>query len=679
MAGGDSGRGRASALALALLAVSCAAEAPEAEDAGARRPALLLVTLDTTRADAVEPEATAVATPNLAALAGRGLRFTQAYTTAPMTLPAHASMMTGLDPAAHGIHQNDRALAADRVTLAVRLHELGYRTAAFVSGYPLDRQFGLARGFDHYDDDLGRGLAERAAAATTDRALAWLAADAAGDAPRFLWVHYFDPHEPYDPPEPFRSRYAASPYHGEIASMDRELGRLLRAFEESASGGATKILVVGDHGEGLGEHGEALHGNLLYQGVVRVPLLVAGTGVAAGERSEPVSVRAVFDTVLGWAAGEERGLLAAPEPFVLAEAMKAYLDYGWQPQVMGVQGRWKVILSGRAPEVYDLVADPRESRDLAGQALPDRELLRALQGYALPADDAGAELDPEARRRLASLGYVGAPARPRLRADAPHAREMTHLFADLDRGSGLFVHEEYRLAIPIFERVLEEDPANLMVTLRLAVAHSVLGSDRRALDYFRRAERLAPGSADVRHYLAMHHFKSGDLGRAAELFEAVLAESPARLPALETLARIRAEQGRTAEAAALVERAVPLRRDPVPGLLELGELRMALGDTPGALRAFERARDRQGAAFSRWLELGVLYLADRRLEAARDSLDRVPPSHPDYPMALFKRAQVSVLLEEPDAAEHIRRARERADESTRSLLDRETLFRAAPP
>jgi arylsulfatase A-like enzyme len=263
------------------------------------RPSILLVTLDTTRADFVAPEAGAGATPNLARLAASGTRFAQAYATAPETLPAHASLLTGLYPAAHGVHENGRVLAERHPLLAAELRAAGYATGAFVSAYVLDRRFGLARGFDRYDDELTAGREERPAGETTDRALAWLAG--AGGGPVFLWVHYYDPHAPYAPPEPFASRHPGQPYRGEIAYVDHELGRLLEAFERRPAPGGRRVLVVGDHGEGLGEHGEARHGSLLYQGVVRVPLLAAGDGVAPATVEAPVSARRVFDTVLAWA------------------------------------------------------------------------------------------------------------------------------------------------------------------------------------------------------------------------------------------------------------------------------------------------------------------------------------------------------------------------------------------
>ena len=284
-------------------------EAPKAESSAAggapARPSILLVTLDTTRADAIGPEAAGIETPAFNALAARGRRFRQAYATVPETLPSHASMMTGLYPAGHGVHENARYLPEDRPVLAERLRQAGYRTAAFVSAFTLARRFGLARGFDVYDDEMPEGRAERASRETTDRALALLNQEA--KQPLFLWVHYYDPHFPYTPPEPFRSRYSRKPYLGEVAAMDEQLGRLVEAFEQQRrSKGPAAIVVAGDHGEGLGEHGESQHGNLLYQATMHVPLLLVGPGVAAaGVDDTPVSTRRVFHTILDWAGLEE--------------------------------------------------------------------------------------------------------------------------------------------------------------------------------------------------------------------------------------------------------------------------------------------------------------------------------------------------------------------------------------
>jgi arylsulfatase A-like enzyme/tetratricopeptide (TPR) repeat protein len=637
------------------------------------------VTLDTTRADAIGPEAADVRTPAFDALAARGRRFRQAYATAPETLPSHCSMMTGLLPAAHGVRENGRPLPGDREVLAERLQREGYRTAAFVSSFVLARRFGLARGFDVYDDELPSGRDERSAPETTERALTHLRE---GDGrPLFVWVHYFDPHHPYAPPEPHRTRHPGKPYLGEIAAMDEQLGRLVAAFDERVSG-PRAIVVAGDHGEGLGDHGESQHGNLLYQSTMHVPLVVVGPGVAPGVDDTPVSVRSVFDSVLDLAGLTGDGSRSQPQAeVVLGEAMKPFLAYGWQPQVMAVAGRRKAIRSG-ALEVYDVVADPRETKDLgAGAALP-RAVRDALRDYPVPAPGAppaAVTLGEEERRRLASLGYVGGAAAPPVRKDAPRPIDRVHLFDVIDRASGLFVREEYAAAVPLYEKILAEDPGNLDAALRLATAHSSLGHGDRAETAFRRAREIAPDSADVRTYLALHYARGEDWERAVPLLERVVAETPDRLPALEALAVVRERQGRIREAVELRQKVYRVRTPSAEELLRLGQLAMGVGDTALAIASFEQARERQGGAFAHDLELGVLYLAARRFEEARAALDRVGPTHPGYPMALFKRAQVSVLLGEPDRAARIESARLKADATTRPLIEREKLFRGVPP
>lgn len=688
-----------------LFSAGCSSETSPNAKATGPPPSILLVTLDTTRADAVGYESKGPETPNLDALAARGIRFAQAYTTAPQTFPAHASMLTGLYPKDHGVRENGRALAAPdpagREPLAALLARAGYRTAAFVSGFPLAHNFGLALGFETYDDEFGAGRAERSAKETTDRALAFLANHGPrtqADQPLFLWVHYYDPHDPYEPPEPFRSRYVKDPYLGEIAAMDGELGRLLADFEARAAATGWRAIVVGDHGEGRGEHGEAFHGHLLYQGTMRVPLVIAeGAGnagaagaadLAPGVRDEPVSTRRVFDTIVGWAglsvagSGGLASLVSRKPEIVLGEAMMPFLDYGWQPQAMAVENRIKVIRSG-VTEVYDLAADPRERNDLASRSEPKREVRAALSDYLAklpsPPKASDAALSDEDRKRLASLGYVaGGDAPAALLPDAPNPKDRTDLFRDLDLGSARFVREDYAGAVPPLERVAAKDPNNATARLRLAVAWSILGREAKAADQFAAARRLRPDSLDLRAYEGLHLLRFGHEAQAAPLLASVLAADPGRLAALEGLAAIREHEGNVPEAARLLEQVIEKKSAPAPELARLGLLRMATGDTAGALDAFERSRSLGGDRFGNDLELGVCYLSARRFAEARDALDRaigrLTPKHPDLPMALFKRAEVAVLLHEPDSAGHIRRAWARADATTRPLLERETLF-----
>jgi arylsulfatase A-like enzyme len=663
------------------MLVGACGRAPKTESSAAggstARPSILLVTLDTTRADAIGPEAKGIETPAFDALAARGRRFRQAYATVPETLPSHASMMTGLYPAGHGVHENARYLSGDRAVLAERLRQAGYRTAAFVSAFTLARRFGLARGFDVYDDELQAGRAERAARETTDQVLAHLRQQS--PQPLFLWVHYYDPHTPYNPPEPFRSRYRKKPYLGEVAAMDEQLGRAVQAFEQRVKG-PVAIVIVGDHGEGLGEHGESQHGNLLYQATMHVPLLLVGPGIRTGVSDTPVSTRRVFHTILDWAGIEKTDSLRDPtEEIVLAEAMKPFVAFGWQPQVMAVLGRRKAILAGRL-EVYDVVADPMEAHDIAGERDLSRPLLTALGGYPVPSLEAQpsvGSLGKEELRKLASLGYISASVPPAVRKDAPRPADMSRLFDVIEKASGLFVREEYAEAIPLLERILAEDPGNLDAALHLATAHSALGHEERAVKAFERAAGIAPDSPDVRTYLALHYARGKGWERAVPLLERVVAETPDRLPALEALAVVRERQGRTSEAVSLRQKIYGMRKPSPMELVRLGDLAMSAGQTALAIDTFERARALQGSSFAHDLELGVLYLAARRIPEAKESLDRVPPSHPAYPMALFKRAQVSVLLHEPDRAARIEIARERADSTTRKLIATERLFQDA--
>lgn len=626
-------------LTILLTAAGCG----RGDTPAAPQPWILLVTLDTTRADAL----TAEVAPAYTALAAAGRRFTLAQATVPETLPAHASILTGLYPAGHGVHENGRFLAATHSVLAEELGKAGYHTAAVVSAYVLAKRFGLARGFATYDDGLPEGGVERAAEATSDLALTRLQA-LRTDGPVFLWAHYFDAHAPYAPPAPFRERFADRPYAGEVAFADAQMGRLVDAFRAAAraAGREAAIIVTADHGEGLGEHGEAQHGNLVYQSTMHVPLVVSGPGVAPGEVATPVSIRRIFHTVLDWAGRPSPESLRAQEissEVILGEAMKPYLQYGWQPQIMAVSGVTKAIVAGRT-EVYDLASDPREATDLkTGASLP-APLRAALDDYPVPslaAPPSASPMDEDAKEKLASLGYVSATTTPSVRRDAPRPVDMAHLFPVLDQASALFVQGRYREVIPLLRRILAADPNHLDATLRLATAHSRLGERAAAQQMFVKAAALAPESWDVKLYYALHLADSERWKEAVPVLEAAVAREPNRVAAVEGLAR----------------------------------LRMQMQDTPGATRLFEQLRTLQGDGFGYALELGVLYQAAGRFADAARTLDLVAPSHPGYPMALFKRAQVSVLLNEPDRTARIAAARRHADATTRVLIERERLFR----
>ncbi|MGE3344205.1 MAG: sulfatase-like hydrolase/transferase [Vicinamibacterales bacterium] len=633
---------RATATTMALLVLAACGGGSSSSPA-AQAPWILLVTLDTTRADVMTPDVAPVFTR----LAAEGRRFTRAHATVPETLPSHTSMLTGLYPGGHGIHENGRAVSDTQPLLASELKSAGYQTAAVVSSYVLARRFGLARGFDGYDDGLAAGANEQTAGETSRKAREAIARLGAS-GPAFLWVHFFDAHAPYAPPEPYRGKFATEPYRGEVAYADAESGAVIDAFRAAAraAGRDAAVIIASDHGEGLGEHGEAFHGHLVYQPTMHVPLVVVGPGVSPGVEDTAVSLRRVYHTVLDWAGRPSPDSLRAPavsREVVLGEAMKPFLQYGWQPQIMAVDGSTKAILAGRT-EVFDLDADPRELSDLRTAATLPAPIRTALDDYPVPAlggPAAGTPVDAAAREKLASLGYVSASSTPVVRRDAPRPADMTGLFPLLDEASNLFVAARYREVVPVLQKILTADPNHLDATLRLATAQSHLGNDSAAMAAFQRASTLAPDSWDVKLYFALHLSRTPRWKEAVPALEAVLAREPDRVAALEGLAL----------------------------------LRMQSQDTLGAITLFERARTLQPATFAYHLELGVLYLAARRLNEAARALDLVKAGSPDYPMALFKRAQVSVLLKEPDSAARIAAARRHADQVTRPLIEAERIFR----
>jgi choline-sulfatase len=402
---------------------------------------LLLVTLDTTRADHLGsygyPDSE---TPNLDRLASEGVRFTDALTVAPLTLPSHATMLTGLLPPHHGVRNNSEfRLTSKSATLAEMLGREGYGTAAFVSAFVLESRYGTARGFETYDDRVeavegpafASGTLERRAPQTTDAYLAWLASRAAGER-LFAWIHYFDAHAPYEPPLDLARRFAGRLYDGEIAAIDRELGRVLAALERDGRLARTLVVVVSDHGEGLGEHGEPTHGHFIYDSTMRVPLLLRapaalGTGVIDARVVSTVDLLPTILDLLGIADPEARdGESWVGRPIddgraVYLETLSPSLDFGWAPLFALRTLRDKAILAPRR-ELYDLADDPREEHNLypgdaSGSAERAEGLFARLDSDALfqpAAAEPQAPPSEEERGQLAALGYIGGagPAPP---------------------------------------------------------------------------------------------------------------------------------------------------------------------------------------------------------------------------------------------------------------------------
>ena len=397
------------------------------------KPNILLVTVDTLRADHLGCYGSkAVRTPAVDALAARGVLFSRAFAHTPTTLPSHASILLGLTPNAHGIHDNSNFIVREEfLTLAEWLKSQGYATAAFVGAFPLDSRFGLVQGFDVYDDNYGSQgptdmtFVERKGDVVVAKALEWLEGRS---GPWFLWVHVFDPHQPYDPPEPYRSQYSGMPYAGEIAFADSALGKLFAFLDEKKLGERTAVVFTADHGESLGEHGESTHGYFAYNATLHIPLILAFPGSKPGRVSANVCHIDIFPTICGLLGKKEppglqgrsllplvQGRSPADRP-VYFEAMTAYYNRGWSPLRGFIQGREKYIDTPIA-EVYDLEKDFAELENGASRA-DLAKLKRALDGLVRTestplAEKAGQNVDRSTAEKLRSLGYLASPQTPK--------------------------------------------------------------------------------------------------------------------------------------------------------------------------------------------------------------------------------------------------------------------------
>lgn len=397
---------------------------------------VLLITVDTLRADRLSCSGSVyVQTPHLDRLATRGTLFTRAVAHTPTTLPSHANILLGTTPLTHGVHENSNFIVRDELwTLAEHLKREGYATAAFVGAYPLDSRFGLDQGFDVYDDDYGsqsaRGASffiERKAEVVVGRATAWLKARGRS-SPWFLWVHCFDPHEPYNPPSPFSEKFKNHLYDGEVTYVDFALGKLLTELDSEDLQERTLIIFTGDHGESLGEHGEASHAYFAYNATLWVPLIICVPGIRPGQTQDYVSHVDLFPTICD-ALGIKTppGLLGLsllpammgkklrPRP-IYFESLYPYYSRGWAPIHGFIQDEKKYIESP-LPELYDLRKDFEELHNLAsGEKLePYQKSLKELMVRlsAPGAIDSRRPADIETLRKLCSLGYVSGEEMPK--------------------------------------------------------------------------------------------------------------------------------------------------------------------------------------------------------------------------------------------------------------------------
>ncbi|MBI1850356.1 MAG: sulfatase-like hydrolase/transferase [Planctomycetes bacterium] len=704
MASSQSQKRRPFVLVALLLLVAATWWAAHVSNTPTPKPELdvVLVTMDTTRPDYLGCYGgTKSKTPSIDRIAAAGMRFTDAETPVPLTLPSHATILTGTYPPFHGVRHNGMfRLPMSAQTLAESMRQDGYATGAVIGATTLESQFGLNQGFGNYDDDLTGGheiadikVRERRAEEVTRRALRWIGTLGGNDNDRrfFLWVHYFDPHADYNPPPPFSDEFAADLYAGEIAYMDREIGNLVDGIHRMRGENAKILWVLAaDHGESLGEHGEATHGLFLYSSTVHVPLVISLPGrVAAGATSSaPVDLADVTPTILDLVGAprprtvQGRSLVPlldggdAPAAFDAGrrrylESFYPYFGYGWAPLTSLRSGKWKII-DAPAPELYDLEVDPAEATNLAVTPDPSsneaalwkelvafREKLESDRPFALISGTP----DPRVTDRIRALGYVTATPEERKRGE---------------------------------ESLIPRDPKDLLGVwddVRLAERYLDGGEVEAGMDAIRIALDKRPTSHYARHLLAAEYGKRREFDKSALEYRTILGRNPRDAAAEIGLAKAQIGLGQTTESMESLERAsalagerVLLRRAIGIAYAEVGASEQAraefdrvlaknprdakslvglatvlelTSDRRGAIQALERALLVEPAMREAAITLGRLFLEDNRPADAARKLERVATTGtPDATvLALLGGAQLrSSERERTMAAAHLKQA-----------------------
>lgn len=630
---------------------------------------VLVITLDTTRADRIGAYGDRnAATPNLDRLAQEGVLFEQAVTAAPLTLPAHSTLFTGLLPPRHGVRDNGGYVLDPRhTTLARSLKDAGFSTGAFVGAFVLDSKWGLNHGFDTYVDkfdvskykSISLGDVARRGDEVVQNAMPWLEQHAGGRF--FAWLHFYDAHSPYDPPEPFKSQFRDHPYAGEISFVDQQIGRVLRWLDTKGLTDKTIVIAVGDHGESLNEHREGTHGLFIYEATTRVPLIVRTPDDAMRGRRVRAVVRAedVMPTVLdllGRTApagiqGQSLVPLMSGESGDLnldaySESLYARNHYGWSDLRALRSGRFKFIATTR-PELYDLERDPEELTNLYAERRPLADRM-AQELRRLAAEDAAVEtgpsaVDPETRERLAALGYIGSFTHAsRQDGEAlPDPKDKIDIFnlmtsaresngkdsaeSAIDRlrrvvamdpnildawimlGNEYFRKYEFRLALEQYKRALSIRPDYDLATINLAGAYRALGDYDAAIVGYERYLQKDPKNAWVRYQMGELFVDLDQLDKAESAFQQALADDTRVAAARNALGVVAFKRGDLSKAEQEIRAAIAQKPDVKLAHYNLALVAERRGDVQTAIREYRTEIETQPNAYKAAFNLAKLY------------------------------------------------------------------------
>jgi arylsulfatase A-like enzyme/Flp pilus assembly protein TadD len=621
---------------LLIFLNSCRHHEPEQAGIVPRDANVILITLDTTRADHLSCYAPGHAhTPHLDALAARGVRFTHATAQVPLTLPSHACIMTGAYPPVHGLRDmGGFVLDKSHPTMASLAQVAGFKTAAFVGSRAVARNFGLSHGFDTYDDDMGAQteegklpgiFPERRASVVTDHALDWLKQNA--QRKFFLWAHYYDPHQPYDPPEPYKHQYAKNLYDGEIAYMDEQVGRLLDGLEQLGLTSRTLVIAVGDHGESLGEHGELTHGVFLYDATLHVPLIVAGPDVPQGRVIDD-QVRSID---LHPTAMEFLHLPPSPEAqganlwpliqrgthvrsnYSYGETLYPRTYMGWSELRAMRTDDWKLIVAPH-PELYDLHRDPGELQNLIAHQPAIADQLQK-QVWVVAGTTTRTEkvttvpVNAQTRQELESLGYVsgGSSHEILLGSEAPDPKDRIAVLKTIQQAEEFLDEHENAKAADTMEQALRQDPGNPTAYVCLALADERAGRYDHALAVYQDAINRHIFTDVIYSRLGKLYLRLHRLNEAVDAMTHARETNPTDLENWRNLGTAELQLGQVDEAEKAFK-AITIQNDHFsPAYNGLGLVAIQRGDGDTARRNFEKAVELDPTAAEPLLNLGVLY------------------------------------------------------------------------
>lgn len=608
---------------------------------------IILITVDTLRSDYLSCNgSTKVKTPNLDSLAQQGVNFTRTRSAVPLTLPSHISIMTSLYPITHGVRDNGTARLSDEVsTLAEVLKSHGYQTAAFVGSFVLDHKFGLNQGFDVYNDRMPADLtalekleAERNADAVYSAFSEWFTRNSKKQ-PYFVWIHFYDPHAPYNPPEIYRNKYPNDPYAGEVAYTDALIGKVLQNLGTYDANNQI-IAVVGDHGEGQGQHQEATHSLLIYNSTLHVPMIIDAPGLISPGTTFPYLSRTIdLGPTLLDLAGIQNGLkgqgislkksieeMKDPGITSASESLYPKVNLGWS-ELRGVENNQFRFIDAPKPELYDVINDPDETKNVMNQRSAiagnlQTELNQLYQGSASAAQNSQPEIDPETKERLASLGYVSGstPATPQSSRIDP--KDKMKVWNDIQAGIFEFGNGNYQNAVKILESVLKTDNSIPIVYDNLCSSYLRLENWEKAKSCNMGALQRGINFPGLHVNLGLIYHKEKQYSQAQKEFLDALSADPSNISAHYYLGNTLRATGQHEQALIQYKKALELSPDNVFIVNGLAMTYIALKRDSEALNSFEQAAQIDPQNPAAHFNLAVQAQRMNKTEEAVDSYEK---------------------------------------------------------